>query len=480
MAADNKEFMTLSTPLADKRRTLLISHDVIGAKMAGPGIRYFHLSRVLGRYTELRLAIRPESAAALTAVQSNLPDVTVIAYQRGDWDSLRQAAEWAETIILSPYAAIELPQVADLPAAIVMDGYDPLLVEWLTTLPPDQVEPQTTQWYYRTMALFFQYLIGDFYICASDRQRYWWLGQLEVAGRINPATYHRDPSLRNLIDVVPYGLPEREPVQGGERPYIKGIWPGIAPDDVLLLWGGGLWPWLDPMTAVRALAQLHPTHPHLKLIFPGTKHPNPDVHLMPVHNTQVYTYAQETGLLGKAIFWGEWIPYQDWPHVLRECDIALSLHQETVETSLAFRSRMLEYIWAGLPTIATQGDATSELLQQYHLGVVVDYQDVSGVVAAILHLLGPGKGEFQSGLAAARQELTWEKAAQPLIRFCQHPYRAADRPMGKAGGIPFYKAQLIPLEQLVTAYEKGKFMRFMKRVHEFRARWWPSKTNQSR
>ena len=42
-------------------------------------------------------------------------------------------------------------------------------------------------------ALFFQYLIGDFYICASERQRYWWLGQLEVAGRINPHTLHRDP-----------------------------------------------------------------------------------------------------------------------------------------------------------------------------------------------------------------------------------------------------------------------------------------------
>ena len=57
------------------------------------------------------------------------------------------------------------------------------------------------------VALGRQYLIGDFYLCASERSA-WWLGLLEASGRVNPATFDADPSLRTLIDVVPYGLPD--------------------------------------------------------------------------------------------------------------------------------------------------------------------------------------------------------------------------------------------------------------------------------
>ena len=42
-----------------RTRTLIVSGDVMGQKMAGPGIRVFHLSRVLSRHTDLTLAIMP-------------------------------------------------------------------------------------------------------------------------------------------------------------------------------------------------------------------------------------------------------------------------------------------------------------------------------------------------------------------------------------------------------------------------------------
>src|SRR5690606_24914243 len=113
------------------------------------------------------------------------------------------------------------------------------------------------------------------------RQRDWWLGQLEAHGRINPATYGADPTLRRLVDVVPYGLPAEPPV--ATRPLIKGVWAGITPTDKVVLWGGGLWPWLDPLTAIRAIYLLQQARPEIKLIFPGTRHPNREVASMPTH-----------------------------------------------------------------------------------------------------------------------------------------------------------------------------------------------------
>jgi hypothetical protein len=40
--------------------------------------------------------------------------------------------------------------------------------------------------------------------------------------------------------------------------------------------------------------------------------------------------------------------------LLREADIGVSLHREDVETRYSFRTRVLDYLWAGLPIITTE------------------------------------------------------------------------------------------------------------------------------
>jgi glycosyltransferase involved in cell wall biosynthesis len=452
-----------------RTHTLMVSDDVLGDKMAGPGIRYFHLGQILSRYTDLTLAIIPQNSRALAAIQAKLPDVTVIGYDRFDWNTLKEASQWAEVVIVSPFTVNYLPQFVDHPGALVLDGYDPLVSERLMDISSDDLDQQIAKWSKYLAALYNQYLLADFVICASERQRYWWFGKLELAGRINPLTFGEDRSLRNLVDVVPYGLPETPPKH--TKPSVKGIWPGIEEDDVVLLWGGGLWPWLDPLTAVRAIKHLRKSNPELKLIFPGTIHPNQEMASMaPVRKTKTYEYAKEHGLLNSTIFFGEWVPYEEWQSVLLESDIALSLHHDSFETQLAFRSRMLEYFWAGVPVIATIGDSTSDLVIRYNLGKVVEYEDVDGVIQAIKDIL-KDSSVFQAGFARARQDLTWENAAEPLIRFCQNPRRAADRQGGSRLQLTHHDRRIRELETLVSDYQNGKFMRLMRRVQRLRSRW---------
>ncbi len=459
----------VSSKNPQKTRTLILSDDVLGEKMAGPGIRNFHLSRVLSRYTDLTLAIVPQNKQALAAIQAKLPDVSVIEYKHGDWDTMKVAAQTADAVILSPLTLNYFPQFANYSGALVIDGYDPLLAEWLMIFDSGEPGQQIAKWSEYLAGLYNQCLLADFVICASERQRFWWLGQLEIAGRVNPLTFGEDSSLRNLVEIVPYGLPEDLPKH--TKPTIKGVLPGIKEDDVLLLWGGGLWSWLDPLTAVKAVKHLRKSHPQLKLIFPGTIHPNQYVtNIMPVRETETYKYAEKNGLLNSVVYFGEWVPYEDWQNVLLESDIALSLHHETYETQLAFRSRMLEYFWAGLPVINTTGDATSELVLRYNLGKVVDYEDVAGVIQAIEDLL-KDKSDYQAGFAQVQQDLTWEIAAEPLIRFCQNPHRAADRQGGDSLGASHHDRKIRELETQVVAFQSGKFMRFMRRVQDIRIRW---------
>lgn len=439
----------------ERNRILIISHDVVGKRMAGPGVRYHHLSRVLSENLDVVLAI-PEPSPPF-----DVQDYEIVRYQDRHRSVLSAAIENAEVVLVP---AIWVDQIIDLLSSVrvVIDGYDPFVAETLA-LGRDNINDTLST---LTQAI----LLGDFFICASERQRDWWLGLLEANGRVNPYTFEEDPSLRTLIDVVPFGLPEEPPE--ASRQVVKGEWPGIDPDDKVILWGGGLWPWLDPLTAICAMARIWEQRQDVRLIFPGTKHPNPWMEGIPTHTEAARELAKETGLLNQAVFFGEWVPYEKWPDVLLESDVALTLHYETLETRLAFRSRVLDYIWAGLPTVATQGDATSDLIDDHELGIVVDYEDTQGVTEAILRLLDTPHQEFAQHFAEARRTLTWEQATKPLLRFCREPHRAPDKVALGGVGNPFYLKQQQQLRterehwrELVQQYRQGRFMRLMRWLH---------------
>jgi glycosyltransferase involved in cell wall biosynthesis len=469
---------------SENRRVLLISHDTLGKKMAGPGIRYYHLASVLSRHFDLKLAMPcPQDQLH----QSNFGEIepgraSIHPYVRGDWSTIRDAAAWAEVIIFPSDTAVEFPQLATLNIPLVVDGYDPLLVEWLALHAESEVMDEAILWQHRMHQLHGQYNVGDFYICASERQRDWWLGLLEAHGRINPWTFTQDPSLRRLIDTVPYGLPDAAPV--ATRAVMRGLWPGIGAEDKVIVWGGGLWLWLDPLTAIHAVAKIWSQRQDVRLVFPGTRHPNPMLYGISSHNEAAKSLATELGLLDKAIFFGDWVPYEDWGNVLLESDVALSLHFDTVETRLAFRSRVLEYVWAGVPCVVTKGDATSDLIAQYQLGTVVDYQDEDSVATAILAVLESDVESQKDAFAQARLALKWEAVSLPLIDFCRNPYFAPDRvAQPQRIGNPAWLDSLAGADQevqrlrqdlaqlevdriqqqdLIQRYEQGRFMRFMR------------------
>ncbi|MCX7840705.1 MAG: glycosyltransferase family 4 protein [Anaerolineae bacterium] len=449
---------------------LVISHDVVGAQMAGPGIRYYHLARVLAREFPTILAV---------PVGSTLPaptDFSVIVYNSGCDADLENAIRSARAVIAPALWIAQAPALAESQVPLVIDGYDPYIAETLV-LHPDAVIHQQTD-------LTQAYLLGDFFICASERQRDWWLGLLEANGRINPYTYAEAPSLRRLIDVVPFGLPET-PLQH-TRQVIKGVWQGIGETDCVILWGGGLWPWLDPLTAIRAVAQACKQRSDIRLIFPGTRHPNPLLSGIATHNQSACDLAMELGLLDKVVFFGDWIAYDDWQNVLSESDLALTLHSdETLESRLAFRSRVLDYIWAGLPIIATRGDATSELITKYDLGITVAPRDVNAIAEAILRLLDTPRESWYERFDRARRDLTWERAARPLIEFCRAPRRAPDKiALGAHLGNPYYMKQMAQLQDecaqlraerdaaqtLIKAYERRKVVRLLNQLRSIQAR----------
>jgi glycosyltransferase involved in cell wall biosynthesis len=401
---------------------LIITPDVITAQMAGPAIRAWEFARLLTaaghRVTLAAQQVAPSMSAPFTlAAYTN--DQALLPLARDHKVLLLQG------LTISQHAALQR-----LDKIFVIDFYDPFLLEMiaLDTFPSEQMRQHIYKLHLGATRVQAQ--VGDFFICASEQQRDYWLGVLSYAGRVNRTAYVADSSLRNLIDVVSFGLAGERP--GHTRRVLRGVHPCIGADDPLILWNGGIYNWFDPFTVIRAMQRVVQEMPHARLFFMGTRHPNPDAQIASV-SQQAMALARELGLLDRHVFFNDaWVPYEERHNYLLEADVAVSAHLDTIETQFSFRTRILDCIWAGLPLVSTRGGSLPSLMEAHGLGVTVGVGDETEMAEALLKLLHArgDRSTLRPRFSQLAESFTWEQVSQPLLDFCAHPQKAADRRPG--------------------------------------------------
>jgi glycosyltransferase involved in cell wall biosynthesis len=390
--------------------------------MPGPAIRAWHLA-------ELLAAEHTVTLASSVACDRSHPAMQLV---HADGEEIRQRAADCAAIIAPGSFVRRYPWIESLDVPLAVDLYDPYHLE---NLEPDG---QSLAEQAATVDRLSQVVVedlrrGDFFLCASERQRDFWLGSLAAVGRINPYTYAEDPALRRLIDLVPFGISPTPPVAAGHG--LRGAVAGIGDGDQILLWGGGVYNWFDPMSLLAAVRNLVSSFPGLRLVFLGMGHPNPEIPTMRVA-TELRATADAWGLTDRHVFFLEgWVPYERRADYLLDADIGVSTSPDHIETRFAFRTRVLDYLWAGLPTLLSAGDALAEVIGDAGAGVVAAPGDIDAMVAGIRRLLEqPPRRETISAVAARYH---WDRAVQPLLAWCRSPRMAGDRvasgPRGRDG-----------------------------------------------
>ncbi|WIE74623.1 glycosyltransferase [Curtobacterium sp. MCSS17_007] len=415
--------------VGQRRRVLIVTGDAIGEKMAGPAIRATNMAKQLSGEHDVRVI-------SLTRSSQIDPAYEVVTVPHRHPRQMVEHEAWADVIIVQGHALRLFPVLESTAKILVVDVYDPLHLEQLEQGRSEDVDAWDRQILDASDTLNHQLELGDYFICASERQRLFWLGQLAGSGRVNARTYSRDPELRSLIGVVPFGLSSTPPVHTDN--VVKGVVPGIGPDDKLVVWGGGIYDWFDPITLVRSMGELAARRPEVRLFFMGVQHPNPDVPEMDIV-AKVRAESDALGLTGKNVFFNEsWIPYEERGAYLAEADAGVSTHYEHLETTFSFRTRILDYLWATLPIVTTGGDSFAELVDAEGLGVVVPEQDVTALADALETVLfdAPARGRFVQNVARVREQFTWENVLEPLVEFCRNPIRAADKTVRASSGLP--------------------------------------------
>jgi glycosyltransferase involved in cell wall biosynthesis len=399
-------------------RVLVVTNDPIGARMAGPAIRSWNIALTLSADNEVRLvttsSLDPQSAPF---EQYLVPP--------GRDRAFRGLERWAQVIVFQGHAMSMFRSLRRSQKLLVADIYDPMHVEQL-----EQARDRPLPEYERIVAdrvelLNEQLLRADLLMAASERQRMFYLGQLAALGRLNPLTYNDGSDLHRLLAVVPFGLPSEAPVH--QRQVLKGVVPGIGLDDKVIIWGGGLYSWFDPLTLIRAIGLLAARRPSVRLFFQGTKHPG--VAEMPIVE-QSRALAGELGLLGSSVFFNEtWVPYEDRQNYLLEADAGVSTHGVHLETTLAFRTRILDYLWTSLPMVVTTGDTFGELVEREQLGVTVAPGDAAALADALEKTLfdAPFAKRAVANIRAVRDEFRWQNALGPLVDYARDPWPAPDR-----------------------------------------------------
>ena len=339
---------------------------------------------------------------------------------------LRKLEQWCDVVIFQGLILSIHPWLKKSTKVLVADLYDPFHLEVLEQEKDksDAIRLRTSE--DTVHALNIQLVRGDYFMCASAKQRDFWIGQLAGVGRVNPATYDLDETLDKLIGVVPFGIAEEPPVRSA--PAIKGVVPGIVRDDSVILWGGGIYNWFDPLTLIRAVDRLRHRRPDVRLYFLGIKHPNPDVPEMRM-SVQTRELSDQLGLTDTFVFFNEgWVPYEQRQNYLLDADIGVSCHLDHVETAYSFRTRILDYIWASLPVVTTQGDTFGDLVSSLGLGVAVPPQDVDALEEALFRLLDDQEfaSQCRKQVAELAPRYTWANVLAPLADFCRAPRRAPD------------------------------------------------------
>ncbi len=418
-----------------RRRVVVATADTLTERMAGPAIRAWRIACELAREHEVKLI--SISRADITHDQFEIAHVP-------QGRRLAALVEWCDIFVFQGWVMAGQSCFDRTDRIFVVDVYDPMHLEQLEQSDDGD---QDLRWRHVTDAtavLNEQFVKGDFFLCASPKQRDLWMGHLASLGRVNPATYDADPGLDALIDVVPFGISDDPPVR--TRAAIKGVMDGVGVDDTVVLWGGGVYNWFDPLTLIRAIDRLARRRPDVRLVFLGMRHPNPLIPEMRMA-AAARELSDELGLTGRHVIFNEdWVAYDDRQNFLLDADVGVSTHLHHVETDYSFRTRILDYLWATLPIVSTTGDSLADEIERRGLGLTVPPGDAEALAEALLRLLEDADlaRACRAHIREAVPDLRWSRVLEPVVAFCRDPHQAPDRATGRIDLLGRHRTEIGP------------------------------------
>jgi glycosyltransferase involved in cell wall biosynthesis len=276
---------------------------------------------------------------------------------------------------------------------IVSDLHGPRLIEFELLFNDDSPQKRGSNLRRKLTSL----LKTDFFTCAGRFQRYYFLGYLLMAGF----------SLEDInIAYMPVSLSPDLPQ------------PDKDLDDKRFIFSGGFYPWQNPVQSLYVLSEVLGQEGQASLhIFGGSHHISED-------DTNKFDQLKNSLEQNPSIKFLGYLSHQDVLEEYRTGYVAFELMERNFEREMAFTTRTIEFLWAGLPVIYNDYSDLSSYIKEYRAGWCVNPHDDSALRNAIRQAIHEPELVLEYGRNAqrlVRDCFTWDKTIQPLVDYLANP-----------------------------------------------------------
>ena len=357
-------------------RVLFLTDDRLGFAMAGSALRAWELANALSRAGhEVRIS---------AADGSEKPHESAVELvQTPCW-------AWSEVVVAPPWS-LHLPAFVGN-HILVVDGATPLLAE-LDAMPSTPAIRRRR----RTAAarLPLAKARASAVLVAGGAQHDWWSRVL-----------HRRP--QTPILEVPFGIQHSDPPAESTDVI------GVPPDWSVVLWWGGVWPWLDLDTLLAARARLGRVP--VSIVVPTATRPGGALAQFTANdlNRMAARYALSAP---EVVPLEHWAPYDERHLTLNRAAVMAFLHRPSPEAELSFRTRAMDALWSATPMLLSAGGEVARLADALGWGEVVEPGSPVAVSDALTRLLEPAEqARRREAIMEHREHWRWSRVADPLVR----------------------------------------------------------------
>lgn len=356
-------------------RVLFLTDDQLGPAMAGSALRAWELANALANAGhEVRLAAASGS--------SKPKDSPVELVESPPWD-------WPEAVVTPPWS-LHLPAFTGN-RTLVIDGATPLLAELEAMPSTPEVRRRR-----RTAAARLPVVAAraDAVLVAGAAQHEWWR-----------RVFQSRPGVPILE--VPFGIQAHDPPEESADVI------GVPRDWSVVLWWGGVWPWLDLDTLLAARARLGRVP--VSIVVPTATRPGGSVAQFTA--TDLNRMAARYALSAPEVVPLEhWAPYDERHLTLNRSTVMAFLHQAKPESELSFRTRAMDALWSATPMLLSAGGEVARLADALGWGEVVEPGNPAAVSDALQRLLEPDERDRRrTAILEHREHWRWSRVAEPLV-----------------------------------------------------------------
>jgi glycosyltransferase involved in cell wall biosynthesis len=385
-------------------KTLIISQGPIplndSSVVEGGGVRVNAIWKGL-----LALGI-PASVAVPMWAQSESDD-SVYLYE--DVQSLCDLASGFDAIIYNYAAGSQITELLNnLPSSIlrIADSYVPIHIEVAARRNTHELEREQKD-FERDLNFWNSNLMqSDIYLVTSESQEKYYMGVLSSLGRISPSNYNKQ-----LLFLCPTGSDADIVVQKK-----------TVPDSLTILWWGGFYPWFKPEDLKDIAEALLRTKQNVSFKIIGPKNPFVENRqFIELAQTQIQSLSEV-----KNISIHPWVPFGERKQIFENCQIMVTLSQPGHESSLSWRTRLVDAVDFETPVITNGGDPFSEYLISQGAASRIP-SNPKDIVDYLRNELTPLIiRQMSERMKIVKSQLSFQECSKPIFRILENQSLAAE------------------------------------------------------